>query len=545
MTIQQAFELALQHHQSGRLAEAEGIYRQILAAEPRHADALHSLGVIALQVGRSDIAVESIGKAIAIDPNQHVYHCNLGEAHRNARHPGEAIAAYHQALLLKPGYPEAYYNLGITLISLARTEEGISAYRRAIQFRPDYADAHFNLGAALASRGDMEDAVAAFQIGLRFMPQLAEGHHCLGNALAAMGRLDEAITAFRSALQLEPGLAKVHNDLGVLLAERGLSEQAITAYRHALQLQPDLPEIHNNLGNALRNQGRIEEAIAAHRRAIEIKPDYAEAHNNLGVDLQDKGLLDDADAAFRLAIRHKPDYAEAHSNLGNLLKDLARFDEALASYRRAVSLRPEDAGLHSNLIYASLFHPGVNAPTAREEGSRWERQHARHSAALPHRHGDRPNALRRLKVGYVSPDFRHHVISHFLTPLLETHDRTQFEIHCYSSVRRPDAFTDRLMKSADHWKDVRGIRDETLAKMIRADGIDILVDLTQHMADNRLPLFARKPAPVQVAWLGYPGSTGLSAIDYRFTDAFMEPEGSTWSEIRGDPGAPARFVVLL
>ena len=428
MTLQQAFDLALQHHQAGRLAEAEAIYRQILAQEPNHADTLHLLGVIAQQAGRSDLAVELIRKAITLIPTN----------------------------------PVCHYNLGKALRKLGRLNEATAAYRRAIQLKPDMPDAHNNLGCALKDQGQFDEAIAA--------------------------------------------------------------------YRRALQLKPDYVEAHSNFGAALAGQGRLDEAIAACRRALQFKPDYAEAHNNLGNVLKERGQFDEAIAAFRMAIRLRPDYAEPHSNLGNAFKEQARLDEAMESYRRAMMLKPDDAGLHSNLVYTALFHPGYDPRALKEEGVRWEQQHGAPLKPWIQPHANRPDSGRRLKVGYVSPNFSRHVIRHFLVPLLETHDHAGFEIHCYSRVKRPDPITERMRKCADVWRDVPGLRDEALAALIREDGIDILVDLTQHMADNQLLVFARKPAPVQVAWLGYPGSTGLRAMDYRFTDARMEPERSEWSE---------------
>jgi len=250
----------------------------------------------------------------------------------------------------------------------------------------------------------------------------------------------------------------------------------------------------------------------------------------LGVALARQSQFDQAIAAYRRALELKPGYPEAHMNLGNAFKDRGELDEALATYRRALQLKPDYREAHSNLIYTLHFHPDHDDRTIAEEQDRWNRQFAEPLRIFHRPHANDGDPERRLRIGYVSPNFYRHVICHFLTPLLEAHDKARVEIYCYASVRRPDAFTERVKKSADVWRDVPGLGDQDLAERIRADQIDILVDLTQHMADNRLPMFARKPAPVQVAWLGYPASTGLPAVDYRFTDALMEPEGSAWSE---------------
>ena len=428
MTIPEAFQVALQHHQAGRWAEAENFYRQILAVQPQHADALHMLGVIAHQVGRNELAVELIRQAIALNPGNPAAHSNLGEAQRKLSQFDEAIASYRMALRLKPDSAEVISNLGLALRELGRTDEAIAAYRNAIQLKPDYAEAYYNLGIALRS----------------------------------IGHRDEAIAAYRSALRLKPDLVAAYGNLGGVLAGKGALDEAIGAYRQALRFDQGDAEIHNNLGNALLAQ--------------------------------------------------------------------ARHDEAIASYEQALRLPLTSTTIHSNFL-ASLHYCPLTTP-ARLFAAHGEYD-ARHAAPLRgawRSHRNLADPGRRLKIGYVSPDFWHNVISHFLTPLLEAHDHGQFEIHCYASVERPDAVTDRLRKTADVWRDVLGLGDEALAEQIRADGIDILVDLSQHMGGNRLLVFARKPAPVQVAWLGHPGTTGLRAMDYRLTDGYLEPEGSPWSE---------------
>ena len=343
-------------------------------------------------------------------------------------------------------------------------------------------------------------------------------------------RLEEAIAAYRQAIFLKPDYPEARYNLGVALQDRGQLVEAIAAYRQAIALKPNLPEAHNNLGNAFKEAGQLEDAIAAFRQAIVLKPNLPEAHNNLGNALRDRGQLDEAIASFRQATALRPNYPEAHSNLGNSLKDQGQLDKAIASYRQAIAHHANFPGVHSNLIYTLHFHPGVDAGAITEEQQRWNQQFAVPLRKSLRAHANDRAPERRLRIGYVSPDFWHHVICHFLTPLLEAHDHTSLEIFCYASVRRPDAITERLKKTADVWRDVLGLRDEALADLIREDQIDILVDLTQHMADHRLLGFARKPAPVQVGWVGYPASTGLETMDYRFTDGLMEPEGSAWSD---------------
>jgi len=349
-------------------------------------------------------------------------------------------------------------------------------------------------------------------------------HYNLGNGLRERGGLDEAIAEYRHALAVKPDFPEAHNNLGNALWERGRIEESIAAYRQALQIRPGDAEFHNNLGHALREQGRLDEAMAACRRALQIRPDYADAHTNLGIALRDQGQLEEAIAAHRCALRARPDFSDAHNNLGNALKDVGQLDEAIESYRRALEIKPGNASAHSNLVYTLHFHPSDDARAIGEERQRWTRRFGDPLKPLILPHANDRSPERRLRIGYVSPDFRDHVVGRNLVPLMERHDQENFEILCYSGVLREDALTREFRRRSRQWRNTVGVGDEALAEMIRRDGVDILVDLTQHMSGNRLPVFARKPAPVQVSFAGYPESTGLEAIEHRISDRYLEAD---------------------
>ena len=306
---------------------------------------------------------------------------------------------------------------------------------------------------------------------------------------------------------------------------QGKPDEAAACYERALRLNPGYAEARNNLGNVLKDRDKLDEAAACYQRALELKPDYALAHYNLGLLWQDRGHLDDAVTCYRHALRWDPAYSEAHNNLGNALKDQGALDEAVASFRKALELKPDDHAAHSNLLYTLVFCPGYDAQAILEEHRYWNRRFAEPLARLMQPHSNDCSFHRRLRIGYVSPDFRDHAQAFFMLPLLSAHDHENFEIYCYADVARPDEITARLRSLADVWRSIAGLSDEQVAGLVRGDGIDILVDLTMHMAGNRLLVFARKPAPVQVTWLAYPGTTGLSTIDYRLTDAYIDPPG--------------------
>jgi len=406
-----------------------------------------------------------------------------------------------------------------------RLQTAEEIYRRILAVEPNHAAACNCLAATVREQGKLDEAIACWRRALELKPDFAEAHNNLGVAFKEKGRWDDAVACYRRALELKPNFVEAHNNLGVALKVQGKPEEAAACCRRAVELRPEAHEPHNNLGNALKDQGRLDEAVACYRRALELMPNYAEAHNNLGVALREQKRLDEAIASYRRALELKPDYAKAHNNLGVALKDQGALDEAIACYRRALDVRPDLAEAHSNLLYAQLFCPGYDAQALYEEHRRWDERHAMSLAEFIRPHPNNRSPHRRLRIGYVSPDFRDHCQSLFTVPLFSRHDHESFEIVGYCDVARPDGTTERLRSYADLWRNIAGQGHEQVAEWIRRDGIDILVDLTMHMARNRLPVFARKPAPVQVCWLAYPGTTGVSTIDYRLTDPYLDTPG--------------------
>jgi predicted O-linked N-acetylglucosamine transferase (SPINDLY family) len=365
--------------------------------------------------------------------------------------------------------------------------------------------------------------VASFQEALRQNPDFAEAHTNLGNALHDKGQLDEAIACYERVVQLRPASAEAYTNLGGALRERSKLDEATACYRKALELQQADAEAHNQLGVVLTQQGRSPEAVPCFRRAVDLRPDDPGYHTNLGVALGKQGQLNDALACYRRALHLKPDFVDAHVNLGGTLARGGELEEGLASLREAIRLKPDYASAHSNLCYTLHFSPRHDAQAIYEEHRRWNERHAEPLAVTLRPHANDRSPDRPLRIGYVSPDFARHPVGQFLLPLLEAHDHKRFVIFCYALVNAPDSMTQRCRGQADNWRDVVHFGDQQLADMIRADRIDLLVDLSLHSAGNRLLVFARKPAPVQVSYLGYCSTTGLAAMDYRLTDPYLDP----------------------
>jgi protein O-GlcNAc transferase len=337
------------------------------------------------------------------------------------------------------------------------------------------------------------------------------------------GRLAEAEVWYRRVLAAQPDHPDALHLLGVVAHQVGRHDLAVELIRQAIQQNAQNPGYFFNLGNAFYGQGKLDAAVAAYAQAIRIKPDYAEAHYNLGVALKDQGKLDEVVAACRQAISIKPDFAEAHSNLGVALYEQGKLAEAEACYRRALALKPDYFEAHSNLLFNLSYRWEMSNADLLMQAQQFASCFQAHHEQRTFR--NTPDSGRRLRVGYVSADLRSHPVGYFLARVLPAHDPAPIEVFCYSNSTKADDLTARLRRAASHWRSIVGVADGEAGALIRQDGIDILVDLSGHTGGNRLPLFARRPAPVQVTWLGYFGTTGLSSIDYVLADRVVVPEG--------------------
>jgi len=472
----------------GRHGELEILAHRLTERHPENGYVWMMLG-LSLQLQGKE-ALPNLEKAAELAPEDAEVQCNLGNVQKERGRYEAAQESYRRALEIDPGYALAHYNLGHTLEIAGQSEAAVESYRNAVQAQANFIPAHYNLGNNLRTLGRLEEAAGCYRQVLRLDPGYAPAHNNLGCVLRDLGQLDDATLSFRRALQINPLDAVAYNNLGNVLWEAGQTAEALENCRRALEIAPDFADAHNNLGNVLRDLRRLDEAVASYLSALELQPGYAGVHSNLGVARQDLGLLDEAIASFRRALEYKPDYAEAYSNLLLALNyQTEQYDEEIRAACREFERRfgCHDAQPHRNV---------------REVG-------------------------RRLRVGYVSPDFRRHAAAYFAEPILAQHDHTQIEIYCYAEVKREDDTTARFRRLADHWYNSVGLSDAALAQLIRDHQIDILVDLAGHSRGNRLPVFARKPAPVQLTYLGFAGSTGLSAMDYRLTDRHTDPEGES------------------
>lgn len=437
----------------------------------------------------------------------------------------QAEAIYLDVLKRRPDHAPALHLLGITYLQTGRPELAADRLGRAVAQMPGNAVCWANLGEAFRCQKQFFQSETALGRAIALKPDLAMAHNNLANLLMDQGRFEEAIESYKAAIRFDPRYAAAQNNLGNAFRCQQKLPEAIDAYRAAIRLQPGFFQAHHNLGIALSAQRKFDAAVVAFREARRFAPGDADILNNLGVALANQGDLDQAIETYLNATRLRPDFAEAWNNLGVAEMNRGCIDESLAAFQRAIDLRPANPAFLSNRIYTLQFHPAITPQKLFEEELRWNEIHAQPLAQFIRPHRNDRNPKRRLRIGYVSPDFREHPVGRFVLPLMENHDHERFEVFCYSDVTFADAMTARFRELADVWRDLGDRSNEQAAELIRADQIDILIDLTMHMAHNRLPVFARKPAPVQASWLAYPGSTGLDAMDHRITDAYLDPPG--------------------
>jgi len=509
----------------GRLDEAELSYRKAIAVNPKFAMANYNLGNILMTRKKFDEASRSFERAISANPRLTEAYTNRGIALKELGRLKEAEASYRKALALKPDLALVHFNLGNTLLEMGCAEKAVACYGRALELAPGYTEARLNLGAVFRDLGRLEEAADCYTLAVAEAPENAEALVNYGAVLRDLGKPKDAETCYRQALQLSPDAVLAHFNLGNALRDQGKLDEAVASFERALALSPDSPVMYSNLGNTLRDQGKLEEAVQVYRKALERDPENVEALVNLGNGLKETGRFDEAITSYQKALQLRPQMPEAHYNLGTVFQDQCRMDEAVRCYRRTLELKPDHAVAHSNLLMNLQYDPDLTPEELLQESREWQR---RQLAGIPLMPAPDTNAdpERRIRIGYVSGDFRRHPVGYFLDGVLASHDREQFEIFCYANQSYGDDLTDRLRQNSARWQVIFGQSDDALARQIREDAIDILIDLSGHTARNRLLVFGRKPAPIQATWAGYVGTTGLSAMDYLISDPRETPDGT-------------------
>lgn len=517
--------LAYALQQTGAEDEAASHLQRAVALDAANFDARYMLAGALERRGDYAGAAEQLAKAVELQPGFEEARSQFCRVLAAAGDTDAAKAAIEQALERNPRNAEFHHYRGNLLLGQGDSAQAILSFAEALALRPDYAEVHGNLGLALHARAEYDAAAASFERAFAIAPELsAEMQLRLAATRKAQGRLGMAAELLQRLLDAEPDHAEALNQLGVVLQEQGLLDRAISCYWRAIGLQPDRPGAYGNLGLAFYEQGDVNEAVATYRRGLAVSP-LATTHDNLGIALQRQGAVDEAIEQYRLALALDPDNLNTRCNLGAALADGQGPHAAIAAYRDILAVKPEHLVAHSNLLFNLSYDEETTAAGYLAEARRFDAKLARSS--LPPPTADVTAGVDRpLRIGFVSGDLRGHPVGYFLEGIIEHLDRRRFELYAYATLPTEDALTDRIKQHFAGWRLIKGESDEAAARAIREDGIDILIDLAGHSGQNRLGVFAWRPALVQLSWLGYFASTGVAAMDYVLADPVCVPPGS-------------------
>jgi predicted O-linked N-acetylglucosamine transferase (SPINDLY family) len=379
-----------------------------------------------------------------------------------------------------------------------------------------------DMATELKAAGRIAEAESLCRHILGQLPQSDAAMRTLAEMVFLQGRVAEAIGLMRQAIAINPKFSSYYNNLGMLLAADGQFDQAIEQFEKALSLYADTPEVHANLGNAFLAKAMPKRAISAFRAALSMRPNYFTAAHNLAGALVHQGYLDEAMELARRAAELRPDNDSAVRLIGRIYRESGRLDEAIAWFEKCVAADPNSKA-SGDLLFTQLFHPAYGRRRLFEEADKWNRTYGIPLRSLIRPHENDRSPARRLRIGYYSCDLGDHPLGRFAVPLLANHDHGRFEVFCYCDFERPDAVAGAVRASVDVWRDTHRFNDQQVADLLRNDRIDILIDLSMQTNGNRMLMLARKPAPVQISYLAYCGTTGSDAIDYRLTDRFLDP----------------------
>jgi protein O-GlcNAc transferase len=581
----EAVRRAVAAYGDGKLSEAERLCRAILAVKPDFFDVLRLLAMVQMRLGHANDALAD--RALAVCPKDAVVFNNRGTILQKLKRFEEALASYEQAIALRPDYADALYNRGVLLQAWKRFDQALVSYDQALMAQPNHAAALNNRSAVLRDLKRFEDALASYKQALAVCPDDATAFNNIGVILQELKRSDEALASYERAIALRPDYADAFYNRGVLLHELKRFDETLASYEQALAMQPDYAEALNRRGNVLRELKRFDEALASYEQALAVRPNYAEALNNRGNTLREvkrfgealasyeQALLmrpdfpealnnrgntlralkrfEDALESYEQALAVRPNYAEALNNRGNTLREVKRFGEALVSYEKAISLEPDHKHALSGLASCAIkVCDWTRRDTLSDEVRRAIREHT--SIIAPHvmlsyssdqslqllcaknyiqeRIFVPPQPLwggeiwrnEKIKVAYVSGDFRAHALAYPVVELFERHDRSKFEVIGISLG--PDDRSEmrtRLMTAFDRFIEVATKSDEDVARLINDLRVDIAVDLQGYHEGARPGIFAFRPAPIQVNYLAFPGTVGADFIDYIIADATVLP----------------------
>ncbi len=538
----------------GQSSAALRDYDQAIALDPGFAPAHSNRGVVLHDLRRFDAALESCNKAVGLDPHFAEAQFNRANALKGLGQWQAALEGYDKAIALRPNYAEAHFNRGNLLRQRARWEAALASYDSAIAIRTNFAPAHANRAYVLAELERWEEALAGFDRAITIRADLAEAHLGRGNALKALKRLAEALSSYDRAISINPNLPEAFSNRGLALKELGQLDAALASCNRAITIDPKLAASYLNRGVVEKGCNQLESALQSYERAIELKADYAEAYSNRGVVLNELKRFEAALESYGRAIAIDSAHADAHYNRAVTLLELKQYAASIEGFNRAGALKSPSKYIEGLRLHAKMqvcdwrdldsdlarLEAGIargapvsppfpllaltgSAQLQRQAAQIWVREECPPIRPLP----QFPRRIRgdKIRVGYFSADFHVHATTQLIAELFETHDRSRFEITLFSfGPESNDAMRMRLRAAGNDFLDVRGQSDELIAQLARERRIDLAVDLKGFTKDGRTGIFARRAAPLQLNYLGYPGSMSADYIDYLIADRTLVPE---------------------
>lgn len=513
-------------HGMQEYAQAIISYQDALQRHPGYAMAHGNIGAALYKLGRFAEAQESYRIALQLAPYDAEAHNGMGQTLQALKQVDAALGFYRSAIVWKPQFAAAHTNLAHALLTQGKAEEAVLSYRKTLTLLPDDSAAHSNLALALQAADQKQEAEAMHLRAIALAPESASALFFYGNLLKEERRFAEAIQSLRAALALDPADLSTYNALGMTHQANGQLDLALVAYRQLLDIDPLSAVAYCNIGSVQQAQNLLAPAKENYLRALEIEPGFSGAHFNLGSCLMELGDFEEAIQSYTQALEIVPSYREAHVNMSAALSNLGRIDAAVKQCRSALKNNPEWETLHSNMLFL-LAHSAETDPAEvfAEHLQFAEQFEAKHRQNWPC-HANERDPERRLRIGFLSADFNNHAVAHFVIPVIEHLAQSpRLELLAYYNSTLDDFVTDRIRGLMGTWRHVVALTHEQLAQQIIDDQIDIMIDLSGHTGNNRMLTLARKPAPLQATWVGYPMTTGLQAIDYYLTDRFFSPPG--------------------
>lgn len=523
MTIQEQLHQALANQRVGKLSEAAETYKEILRVDAAHPDALHLLGLIESKQGNHADAIHLIEQAAAAAPASTVILGNLGVVLRRAGRTSAAIDAYRRALALDPENADIYFNLGKSLKAAGDFGEAETAFRKAISLAPEKPSAWLSLASLYADR-ETSAAVQIAEQAVHYCPDNVDVHMNVGALYRKAGRSEDALRAYRRAVELAPRKVDALCRLASSLISGRDVEEGQKYLALAQSIEPESIHVLNALGLLHNTLGNATAAINVFRRAIELYPEYGTAHSNLSSALRKLGEVSDSLAAVQRGIELEPKNIESKVIEGGALMLLGRLKEAERAFRSAIDMKDGYRDAHDSLLMCQHYQPEQTAHSILQSHLEWNRLYAEHlggGLAFP----DGGQNDRKIHIGFVSADLGAHPVGYFTVRLFESLDRDRFSTTVYSDRLGNDVMSERIKRSVDRWYDTAPLTDDQLTETIREHQVDILFDMAGHTAQNRMLVFARRAARVQISWAGYVGTTGLSTMDYLLADNYHTPLG--------------------